>query len=82
MRGFGRVAENTRPPKRYCGGSQQKCGTLEREMNSLREEMGQKRSELAVLRDELAHSGRELAKETVTNPAFRARVDRLTPASK
>jgi hypothetical protein len=39
--------------------------------------MVRKRSELDVLRDELAQSGRELARETETNRALRAQVDRL-----
>jgi chromosome segregation ATPase len=58
-------------------GGQQKCGTLERELDSLREELERKRPGLAVLRNESAHAGRELAKETETNRALRAQVDRL-----
>jgi hypothetical protein len=50
---------------------------MERELDSLREAMGRKRWELDVLRDELAQSGRELARETETNRALRAQVDRL-----
>jgi hypothetical protein len=50
---------------------------LERELASLREQLERKRPELGVLRNESAHSGRELAKETETNGALRAQVDRL-----
>jgi hypothetical protein len=58
-------------------GRQQKCGTLERQLGWLREELERKRPGLAALRNESAYSGRELAKETETNRALRAQVDRL-----
>jgi hypothetical protein len=58
-------------------GIQQKCGTLERELDSPRQKLERKRPELDGLRNESAHSGRELAKETETNRALRAQVDRL-----
>jgi hypothetical protein len=50
---------------------------MEKELDSLREAMGRKRWELDVLRDEWAQSGRELTRETETNRALRAQVDRL-----